>query len=87
MFLAKIIRGRKDPIITEVCNFEWRQNERGQLAKYPRQPWARLTRTGAAALSQTPAGAVASAKCVLEQEQMRLEKIAVRAKLKCFVRP
>lgn len=81
MWLARFVRGKDEPFVTEVCNFEWRTNEYGQLAKYPRQPWARRTKDGAAALSQTEAGAIASAKCVLEQEQMRRESIKERSKL------
>lgn len=69
MWLAKIINDRT-PIVNEVCNFEWDFDYiegRKIVVKRLRRPWARKTKDGAAALSYTPAGAIASARVVLEQ--------------------
>lgn len=80
MYLAKFIPGRKDPIVTEVEDYV-------EIAgvRYPREPFARLLPEGrgAAALRSTRVDAIASAKCKLEEEQMRRERIEERAKLKC----
>lgn len=70
MFLAKILHGC-EPIITPVVSHEWVVGLGNNVVKRPRQPWARAIKGGAAALSQTPHGAIASAKVVLEQEILK----------------
>lgn len=68
MYLAKLIRGQDKPIVTEVCSYEWGVEVLAgaeRVVKRPRAPWARKTRTGAAALSHTPSGAIASARVLL----------------------
>lgn len=69
MYLARLTPGR-DPIVTEVDDNEGYQCG-GRIILRPRRPWARKTKDGAAALSQTEAGAIASAKVVLEQDLLR----------------
>jgi len=84
MYLARLINGN-DPIVT------WVDDEVGDVTRdhgverivmRPRRAWARKTKDGAAALSQTRAGAIASAKVVLEQQLLKQcgsnRKIAVK---------
>lgn len=65
MYLARLTPGR-DPVVTHVADDEGYLCGKTILMR-ARRPWARLTSTGSAALSQTRAGAIASAQAVLSQ--------------------
>lgn len=67
MFLAKILHGQA-PTMTEVVGDELVLGPDGKYVRRPRRPKAWKINGGAAALSQTRASAIASAKVVLEQE-------------------
>ena len=67
MYLARICNGVAQPIVY-VDDFESDLVD-GREVRRPRQPWARLTPTGAAALSQSPEGALASARAVLQSPE------------------
>lgn len=69
MYLARLTPGL-DPVVTPVADDEGYLHS-GKIVLRARKPWARKTRTGAAALSQTPHGAIASAKAVLEREILK----------------
>lgn len=67
MYLAKILPG-KEPIVTEVTEAEGFITPSGTVGVRQRRAKAwPLRNGGAAALSQSPLGAVASARCVLMQ--------------------
>lgn len=70
MFLAKITNGTK-PIVTEVADEELVATADGRFVRRPRQGKAWKIVGGAAAVSQTPSGAIASAKGVLEREMLK----------------
>ena len=73
MFLAKILPGR-EPIVTKVTDYVISIQSSGKTVKQPREPWARkIIGGGAAALGRTQAGAIASARCVLEQDKAERE--------------
>lgn len=75
MYLAKLLPG-KEPIVTEVMEAEGFISASGTVAVRQRKPKAwPLPNGGAAAISQSPLGAVASARCVLVQMQ---EERAIR---------
>lgn len=72
MFLAKIIRGHAQPIVTEVCDVGWLG---------PPRAWARKTRDGAAACSETREGAIASARVIIEEIE---HDEAVKTRRRCI---
>ncbi|WP_331157224.1 hypothetical protein [Steroidobacter sp.] len=74
MWLATFRPGRKDPIVTKVDAFELVFDRGGNGRRRMKLPYARPTVDGGAtALSQSPEGAIASAKCVLEEQNMGRE--------------
>jgi hypothetical protein len=79
MWLATIRAGMTDPILTKVIGDELVFDQWGNAQRRPRQPFARkLKGGGACALSQTPAGAIASAKCVMSQTDLERDLLSKR---------
>lgn len=79
MWLATIRPGMTEPIVREVPSEELIETASGHLQRRPRQPYARkIIGGGASALSQTPAGAIASCMCVLNQTDMERELLGKR---------
>jgi hypothetical protein len=70
MYLARLIPGHA-PLVAPVVDYELVTDTNGDHRKRPRQPHAWLIKAGAAAISQSPAGAVASAKGMLEREALK----------------
>lgn len=64
MYLARITHGSK-PIVTPVDEHEHYLDATGVVRRRRRSAWSRKTKTGAAALSQSPEGAAASAIIML----------------------
>lgn len=72
MYLARLAPGRP-PVVTQVADDEGYLRA-GKIILRARRPWARKTKDGAAALSQSRAGAIASARAVMSQAvPVRLE--------------
>ena len=79
MFLARIASLTAKPFVTMVADYELVEAAGGRLVKRPKPQWARRTPGGgAAALSTSPEGAIASARCVLHQDSMDRELRAKR---------
>lgn len=81
MYLARLTPGL-DPVVTHVADDEGYLRS-GQILQLARKPWVRLTKEGAAALSQTEAGAVASAKGLLDREALKQRGMGRVEKSKC----
>ena len=80
MWLATIRPGMTEPIVTEVDGVEVVFDRiTGTAQRRPREAFAhKLKGGGATALSQTPAGAIASCKCVLNQTELERELLGKR---------
>lgn len=79
MWLATIRPGMTKPIVTEVDGVEIVFDHTGTAQRRPKQPYARkIIGGGATALSQTPGGAIASARCVLNQTEIERELLGKR---------
>ena len=70
MYLARIISDC-EPLVAKVVDYELVMDAIGEYVRRPRQPRAWKIKGGAAAVSQSPSGAVASAKNILEQERLK----------------
>lgn len=79
MWLATMRPGTAHPFVTEVDGTEVVVDAQGNAQRRPRKPYARkIAGGGAAALSQTPAGAIASCRCVFEQSEIERELLSKR---------
>jgi len=70
MYLARIVAD-SEPLVAKVVDYELVMDAVGEYVRRPRQPRAWKINGGAAAISQSPAGAIASAKNILEQEILK----------------
>lgn len=80
LYLAKIIPDRDEPFITPVDEGEGFLSVTGAVGvkQRERKAWLLPGGRGAAAISESPEGAVASARCLLDeikhQERIRLQR-------------
>lgn len=70
MYLARIVAD-SEPLVAKVLDYELVMDAIGEYVRRPRQPRAWKITGGAAAISQTPAGAIASAQNILKQEILK----------------
>lgn len=70
MYLARIVAD-SEPLVAKVLDYELVMDAIGEYVRRQRQPRAWKIKGGAAAISQSEAGAIASAKNILEQEILK----------------
>lgn len=87
MYLARVAKGAATVVIP-VDEWVHMPDERGIIRRRQREPWSRKTKTGAAALSQSREGAIASATIMLNaaeyEHQLRNQKCKLRKPMECI---